>query len=456
MKSSFTVDRSKRRADPCAENGGRLAVVGGGPAGIAAAVFAHQAGMNVTLFEARRHLGGRAASLDDGGDFIDNGRHLLLEACTETLRLISLLDADDCFERRSGIRFLAPSESATSNAAAWRFRASSFFPGRLRFLPAFCRVPFFSFGERLVLLRTLARLKHFSDPRTSDRPFGALLDELGVSENVRARFWCPVTLSALCDLPEKVSARAVRKVIFEGVLTGAPTLILPSVPLRTVFHDRALNTLRPITEVQTLVPIKKILLADNAPNAAACLLADGTVRRFDRFILAVEPRRCERLLRDSGLISFADSLAFERFVPGAISAVHLWLDRPLTEEPALLSGEPGQWVFPFSTAGSFGCQVLISGSHSVLKDTPNSDDLFRAVEKQLADHFPNVGANVLRRRLTTVPDAVTVFDERLFEYRPSAETPLKNLMLSGDWTRTGWPCTLEGAIRSAKTAVEQF
>lgn len=490
-----------------------LAVIGGGLAGIASALAAADAGWRVTLFEAKRHLGGRAASIETPDGLIDNGRHLILDACTETRRLIRRLGAEALFDRVEKIPFL---DLSGRRPYLWRFGASRFFPGRTRFFPSFAAMPL-SWGQKRRLLETLERLQHFDGP---DLAFGEFLGFDATSDEVRGRFWDPIILSALCDTPDAVSTAAVKSVIFSGVFgVNGPALTIPNRPLREIFHTLALKLLTK-EKITTRLgsPIRRLIRDQRSSKIAGCETVPGETLRFDRLILAAAPFAAERILRNSNMDDFADSLALTRFLPGAITAVHLWLapclsdqhaalsdqhaekiaPSPvspkitgilsaqqkrlsrigLSDEPMVLDGEPGQWFFPgpgLCPGSDFYAQVLISGSHKVL--TPDErrgiyedgrggeydikqDDkqggeyggayggLIGRVMDQLRRHFPQARFSLQKGRVTTVPDAVTIPTPALFGSRPTGATPFENFSLAGDWLETGWPSTMEGAIRS--------
>lgn len=426
-----------------------LAVIGGGLTGIASALTAANAGWNVTLFEARRHLGGRVASIETPDGLIDNGRHLILDVCSETRRLIRRLGADRLFDRVEKITFLDP---GGRRPYLWRFGASKLFFGRWRFFPSFAAMPL-SWGQKRRLFETLWRLARFDGP---DRPFGDFLDFAQTSKEVRTRFWNPIIFSALCDSPDAVSTLAVKSVVFSGVFGQyGPALTIPNVPLREIFHDKALRLLeKERITVRLGAPIQRLIHDERPAILAGCETAVGEITRFDRLILAAAPRGAERLLRNSGFDDFANSLGFERFLPGAITAVHLWLDRRLSDEPVVLDGEPGQWLFPAPSdkdakGDFFYHQVLISGSHCVFsEDRPTDEYLSERIETQLRRHFPQIPFSLQKSRVTTVPDAVSIPTPALFGARPTGVTPFENFSLAGDWLETGWPSTMEGAIRS--------
>jgi uncharacterized protein with NAD-binding domain and iron-sulfur cluster len=152
--------------------------------------------------------------------------------------------------------------------------------------------------------------------------------------------------------------------------------------------------------------------------------------------------------------------AIEAFRPAAITAVHLWLDRePAPPRLGVLVGRSSQWVFadPPQTQSAEGaegyCQVVISASDRLMGR--NGEDVAREVHRELREVWPGArDVELLHWRVLTHPAAVFSPRPGLDRLRPAQQTPIENLVLAGDWTATGWPATMEGAVRSGYLAVE--
>lgn len=479
-----------------------MAVIGGGLAGIAAAEAASRKGFQVDLFEWSRVLGGRAASLFEPttGRWIDNGQHLALGCCKELLALHARLRLDSYFARHETIPF------AQSGGKRWTMHASPFLPGRWQLVPAFLKIPFLSFKERLatgLLIRKLEKLgRRTADPApdSNKRSFADWLASEQASESAIRIFWSPLVFSALSETLENVSFQAVLKVIRDGFLAGkeAMSLHVPQMPLRTIYHEETSKRLRELdVRIHFQARIRRLHWAfsgnrseemaeedddasQGAPSVLSLELADGSRHSFDRYILAVPVNRAWEILEASELESYADRLGFERFEPGAITTLHLWFNRrilPTSWHHAALLGGPGQFLFcPDSDVSRNGTgtfqgvyhTVVISAAHRLLsegemvsrKDSP----LVQNVVQQLRSTFPEVfgagkedeedSVKLLHSRVTTFFDAVFSPNPTVYSERPRQETPFSNLTLGGDWTQTDWPSTLEGAVLSGRAAVE--
>jgi hypothetical protein len=175
------------------------------------------------------------------------------------------------------------------------------------------------------------------------------------------------------------------------------------------------------------------------------------------------------LLADELLSELPSLSEVERIEPAAITAIHLWFDRPITPLPhTVLVGRLSQWLFagPFGAgvppankkageapAPQYYCQVVVSASHRLPSRT--NDQWLADVRGELESVWPDARqAKLLRGRVVTMPAAVFSVTPEVERFRPPQQTPLENLALAGDWTSTGWPATMEGAVRSGYRAAE--
>lgn len=456
-----------------------MAVIGGGLAGIAAAEAAARYGYQVDLFEWSRVLGGRNASMHEplSGDWIDNGQHIVLGCCRRLIALHERLDLSGFFDRYETVSFAAP------NGKRWEMITAPYLPARWQLVPAFLKMPFLTFTDRLatgLMLRKLGKLR----PKVGihDILFLDWLKKEGASQAAVTTFWSPLILSTLSDTVEHVSLAAVHKVVCDGFLagSGAMTAMIPNRPLRDIYGGAACDALHRLgVNIRTQTRIARLLwenYADEACTRAArdddeavmCQLTgiesgSGEAFTYDRYVLAIPSYRARKLLETSGLESLAEMLDLARFEPGAITSVHLWCAQRILPEHqtycAVLDG-PGQVLFcpkrnEKNTARGVYHIVVISASHRLLSEAEMTDrgnaELVSRVMNQLAAVFPGEH-QVLNWRVTTVFDAVFSPGPGVFSGRPHQETPLANLALAGDWTETGWPSTMEGAVISGERA----
>ncbi|MDR1484393.1 MAG: FAD-dependent oxidoreductase [Planctomycetaceae bacterium] len=210
------------------------------------------------------------------------------------------------------------------------------------------------------------------------------------------------------------------------------------------------------------------LLDSKSPVITGLEFSDGVVRAFDRYILAVPAFRAREILELSELETFSDGLGLAGFEPGAITSVHLWLGSRLLcggHSHSALVGGLGQFLFCPQSVESDVCGfyhlVLISASHRILSEVElasvGASVLVKRVMRQLELTFKSsVPIKLLHYRVTTCFDAVFSPHPLVYSHRPPQGTPFANFAIAGDWTQTGWPSTLEGAVRSGILAVNSI
>ncbi|GAB4138537.1 MAG: hydroxysqualene dehydroxylase HpnE [Thermogutta sp.] len=442
----------------------RAVVIGGGAAGLAAAWTLAQAGLSVRLFEAKQHLGGRLGSFFDAqsGREIDRCQHLALGCCTELLRFLDRLGLRTHWRRQREIHF------AAAGGRVWRLRASPLLPAPLHLLPGFLGLTFLSLGDRLAILRAMFRLRTTSEEGT----IGVWLARHGQSPAAVRMFWEPLLLSALGDSLDSASLAAARKVVVEGLMQSRHgyELHLPRLSLRRFWDGEVASRLQAegvalsrATAVESLTPTESGWLLR---------LSNGSAEPCDAVVCAVPWRECVRLFERSAPSLRSESPACSAVSPqpGEIIGVHLWFDRAGIALPnAALLNTLSQWVFrPEIERTDFantdgqgrapaGCesyyQVVISAAQAI--PLPSGEDLAAVTARELRQVFPALrDARLLRSRVVREREAVYCPRPDWEAQRPPQKTRLPRLALAGDWTATGWPGTMEGAVRSGFAAAE--
>ena len=414
-------------------------------------------GFHVELFEQANSLGGRAGSLVDSetGDRIDYCQHVAMGCCTRFLDFCRRTGIDDCFDRTAELHFIAP------DGQQYDFAPSRWLPPPLHLLPGLMRLKYLSLGERWGIIRTLRRLvRRTAQPEMET--IGHWLRRQGQSERVVNHFWSVVLVSALGETVDHASLAAARKVFIDGFFAsrGASDLVLPRMPLGAIFHDRMSRWLAVRGVVVHLgTPVRHIV--GDRQHVNGVILADGTRREFDSVVAAVPWHSVKTLFNEDLLSAMPELADVERIEPGAITAVHLWFDRPITPLPhAVLIDRLSQWMF----AEANRYQVVISASHRLPER--KHDVLVAEVRRELEEVWKaSVGAAVellaqrltprlLHSRVITQRSAVFSVQPGVDRFRPGQQTPIGNLALAGDWTATDWTATMEGAVRSGYQAVE--
>ena len=422
-----------------------VVVIGAGLAGLAAAAALVEGGCRVTVLEARRRVGGRAASFDDpvGGGLVDACQHVAMGCCTNFLDLAGRAGFAGSLRHDRTLWFISP-EGERSACTPW-----SSLPAPLHLAPLLFGMRHFSWWERSKLGLGMLRLARTRGTALDDTA-AAWLERIGQPERVVRLFWQPVLESALGESIDLVSVSAARKVAVDGFLAHpkAADLHVPVEPLGVLFGERLLDWLRETgVRIETGTPAQGI---ERDGGEVRGVSTPGGVVACDGVVVAVPWRAAARLVPE--LVPQAE----ERLAGSPITAVHLWFDRQVIDLPhAVLVGRVSQWVFRSEAAagapGAGYCQVVISASRGLLGG--DRDRLVATVVDELREVFPAARtATLLGSRVVTDPTAVLSVRPGVDAVRPGAATRIRNLTLAGDWTATGWPSTMEGAVRSGRIA----
>jgi len=424
----------------------RVVVVGGGLAGLAAAAALAESRCSVTLLEGRRRCGGRAASYEDpmGGGLVDACQHMAMGCCTNFLDLCRRAGLDDALRRDRTLWFIGPDGDRS------RCTPSRVLPAPLHLAPLLFGMRHFSVGEKLALGRGMLRLARYRSADAADAATALeWLRLIGQPERVIRLFWQPVIESALGESIDLVGITAARKVAVDGFLAhrDAADLIVPTEPLGRLFGDRLIRWLEASgVVVESGMTVTEI---ERATDGRVAAVRCGTESiPCDAVVLAVPWKAAGRLVPDV-VPDVAEQLA-----GSPITAVPLWFDRDVIDVPhAVLVGRVSQWVFrgePGSTTPGH-CQVVISASRGLMQSGRQA--IVDQVVAELREVFPAARNATLRdAKVVTDPTAVLSVRPGVDAERPAAVTRVPNLFLAGDWTATGWPSTMEGAIRSGRIA----
>lgn len=429
------------------ENKLRVGVVGGGLAGMAAAATLQSSGCRVEIFESRRALGGRAGSFHDlqSGRIIDRCRHVAMGCCTSLADFCTRNGIGDSFQRHKTYHFFAPGE----NPRRYDFSAAGWLPVPLHLCPATMRLGYLGLGERFGIIAAMRRLVKTSP---TDEPVEQWLRRNGQTHRAIERFWSIVLESALSEKLDRASTAAARKVFVDGFMTTRDgyELLLPNAPLAELFDQRVCDHLRHKGVV--IHRGARVVRIDGDVNWAISLtLSNGEQYNCDAFVVAV-PWYAVRKLFAQSLPAVLPLLKNVEQIPSApITALHLWHDRPITDLPhAVFVGRLAQWFFNHGDGYS---QIVVSASHDLVGG--NRENICRRIVAEVEEIFPAAHkTRLLHWRLVTEPRAVFSLRPGVDELRPKQRTSVHNLALAGDWTNTGWPATMEGAVRSGYAAAK--
>ena len=444
----------------------KIAILGGGPAGLAAAVAlatSKNAGkLHIELFEAGSQLGGRTASFVDraSGVTLDACQHVLMGCCTATIDFCATVGILDQFDIYNRYHFFDASGQCHD------FAATRGLPAPLHLLPGFWRLKYLTRADRLRIMRSLVRLEKLKPEDCAGRTIGDWLRQQGHSSNACQRFWAVVLVSALSETLDRASLAAARKVFVDGFLSSkdAYQLWVPRQPLGVLFDQTVGPWLenRGVT-IHRNTPVRQLVIENQSIRS---LQTDGQQHRFDQVIAAIPQRRLHRLTKDSVTISPVTCDGLETVSPvtcdgpntledAPITAIHLWFDRPISNLPhAVLVDQGGNWMFRPPWAEPNYAQVVISESRDMLGLTREArKKIVQQITTELVQTVTQGSPSKLLRYYTiTHPRAVFSVTPESDRCRPTTKTTIPNLFLAGDWTKTNWPATIEGAIRSGTKA----
>jgi squalene-associated FAD-dependent desaturase len=428
----------------------RVVVVGGGLAGMAAALACADGGADVTLLEAKKWLGGATSSFLRDGLTVDTGQHVFLRCCVAYrgfLRRIGTEGRVD-LQPRLDIPVVAP------GGRTGGIRRSTF-PAPLHLGAALLSYPFLTPGERVRAAVTALAMRRLDpgNPAVDARSFGAWLRSRGESPRAIANLWDLIGLPTLNVQADGASLALAAKVFRTGLLDAADAadIGVPLIPLQELHGDAGLRALR-VSRADVRLG-ERVRGIDVSGDGVTGVSTDGGEVEADAVIVAVPNERVAEVLPDGAV---PDATAFDRLGSSPIVNIHVVYDRPVLPRRFVAAVDsPVQWLFDRT-----GPSGLEQGQY-VAVSLSGADAYVDRTTRDLRSQFlPAIEALLPRARQATA-ETFLVTRERQATFRqapgthsmrPPAPTSIAGLYLAGAWTDTGWPATMEGAVRSGITA----
>ncbi|HEY2442837.1 MAG TPA: FAD-dependent oxidoreductase [Streptosporangiaceae bacterium] len=494
----------------------RVAVIGGGLAGITAAIALRERGDDVALLEARPRLGGATCSFARDGLVVDNGQHVFLRCCTAYRGLLARLGMTGSvrLQDRFDVTVLAPGRPPQRPA---RLRRNAL-PGPLHMGMALAGYPLLSFSERFQVGRAALGMMRLdpADPALDDQRLGDWLAARGQSERARRALWDLFTISSLNIAGDDANLALAATVVKTALLgrRDAADIGVPAVPLGELHGSAALAHLRragaqlrlsaKVAAIETapgqaggfivrlgrkgdagtaraadddaaaLADQQPVLPFSNGeswpepppPQAAGSSWADGPVIEADAVVLAVPADQAARLLPAGAAGQPPSPDQWSGLGSSPIVNVHVVYDRPVMAQPFVAAVDsPVQWVFDRTEQSGLDRDQARSGGQYLAVSVSAADDQVDVPAARLREmYLPALGELFPAARGARVTDFFVTRERRATfrqapgceRLRPSAATSLPGLAIAGAWTDTGWPDTMEGAVRSGLNAAREL
>jgi squalene-associated FAD-dependent desaturase len=429
---------------------GRVVVVGGGLAGMAAAAGLVQRGHEVTLVEARARLGGATFSFERDGLAVDNGQHVLLRCYTEYRAFLDVLGVGDRIDMQD--RFEVPVLAADGRRG--RLRRNNL-PAPLHLGATLAGYRMLTAGDRARVLVAAGLLRTLdpADPKLDERSFADWLVRHGQRPAAIEALWDLITVAAL-NTDAAHASLALCAMVFRTALlerADAADIGVPTLPLGELHGDAAHRYLTGHgAKILLHTPVRAIRPVGKGFEVAL----EGDSITADAVVVAAPPEATAAMLPD-GALEHPERLAELGGAP--IVNVHAVYDRQVTTDPfTAVVGSPVQWVFDRTAIAGLDTGQYLAVSVSAAQrwiDTPTAR-LREEFLPELAMLFPAAAtAEVTRFFVTRERRATFRQAPGSAALRPAARTALPGCVLAGAWTATGWPDTMEGAVRSGNEAV---
>jgi zeta-carotene desaturase len=417
-------------------------VIGGGLAGMSAAAALGEAGFEVNLYESRGFLGGRATSYplpgeDGASGEIDNCQHVLLRCC------VNLLDFYERLGAASKIRFYSEFFFLEPGGRLSRLRRGVL-PPPLHFAGSFLRMPCLNFSDKAAIGRAIRAIEREHQRADLDRI--TMLDwlrEHRQTSRAISRFWNQVLVSAINEDLDRMAASHGFQVFRLGFLASRDSyeMGVPSAPLAELYSSEQWGRIGNV-RLNMRSAVERVEFSGGRVTG---VLSRGERKTADYYISSLP---FERLT--AAAPGFEASL--DGFSHSPITGIHLWFDRPVTELPhATLLDRTVQWMFNKSEGRYL--QLVVSASRKLVE--MSKGEVVEMALRELSEFFPAArSAKLEKAHVVKEVRATFSAGPGLESRRPTSRTAVPNFFLAGDWTKSGWPATMEGAVRSGYLAAE--
>jgi len=422
----------------------KILVIGGGLSGLSSAVFLSKAGYNIEIIEASPQMGGRTYSLNYHETKVDNGQHILMECYSNALKFIDIIGARDLFEFQKSLSV----NYIDKKKEHFQFKLPKYFYP-LNQLIGIMNFRLLKIKDRFSVLKIFLKIKNFNTNNIIDKSVYEFLKSNGQSEDAIIKFWESLIVSTMNTSTNIASSKIfidMMKIIFFKHKKNA-NIVIPIVDLSAALIEPAIRFLK---EKNVKISNSERINSIKFVNEKAVEIETNKrkINNFDIVISAVP----EYSLRKINLNNLSTKIIFPKLEYIPIVTVHVWLkDNPLTEKMYNLIGSEFDWVFNHNTHISF----VKSNAKKLVR--LNKKYVIKIVLSELKKYFTILNHLEIKdyimlkeQRATFIPNLYSINE------RKSMLTSINNFFIIGDWTDTGLPATIEGAIKSGKNVTQKI
>lgn len=463
-----------------------VAIAGGGLAGLAAACALSDAGFRVALYEKRPFLGGRASSYEHPGtgEVVDNCQHVLFRVCTNLVEFYQRIGVGDQIRWFDQMNFIEPGGRIS-------VMKSSFLPAPLHTAPSFLHFPFLTGADKLAIARALVPLT-LAAQRDNGQSFRHWLDQHGQTTNAIHRFWRPILVSALSEELDRISISAAAQVVRESMRSPqARQMGVPKIPLTDLYNAAGDYVRARGGDIHFRCSLESFITDEKSVQ----LRVADSEQTFDYLVASLPFDALARVLPEAPE-SVGLRGKIKHFETSPITGIHLWFDRQISNlDHAVLLDRTIQWMFHKSrlqpmrmqesltlamnvrsghareqyesthavkgadsettraTEGGSYIELVVSSSKSLIDKSRS--EIVEVALGEVREFFPAAReANLVKSAVIKEVNATYSPRPGIEAHRPGTVTSWPRVFLAGDWTATGWPATMEGAVRSGYLAAE--
>ncbi len=421
----------------------KVLIIGGGFAGLSAAVFLSKLDHQITLLEASQKLGGRAYSfhVKSQNDFVDNGQHILMGCYRHTLKFLSEIGASEKLYFQNSLLL----NLVEKNGRILRLGSNNrVYPFNL--INALLSFPAFTFNDKISLFNFFVKLPFLSKNKLRNLSVEEWLNESNQTENSRKYFWDLLIVGALNTDPHKASAETFLEILREIFLHGnnAATIIIPETDLSNLYCNTAEKYLKRKGN-NVLVGERVVEFITKDDKIIKVITNKNNFTEFD-FVISAVPLNSLKRIRNNGL-SIPTDIEPEY---SSILSIHLWIKNFNFKRKFYgFIDSDIHWLF------NHGKHITLVSSNANKLISLSNDEIIQKTINEINSYFPGFKIHNVTNSLVIKEKRATFIPSSTFEEkRKKIISNYSNLIFAGDWTNTGLPSTIESAVKSGELAAE--